>query len=109
MFADMASLRPLEPRHTLRVPLTLWGYVSELNHGVGSNCGVMMSHTVISPIFVSISSLTSMGTLFLLYCTVVTLGSIVMRVFARHVAYLVEGIQESVLQIFDAVDSFMEL
>ena len=70
----MALLRSFGSRHTLRVPLALQGYVSELTQGVSLTCWVM-SCTVISLSQVSVSSLASMRTLHFPWCTGVMLRS----------------------------------
>ena len=91
----MALFRSLDSRHTLRVPLALLGYITELTQGEGSTCDVMVSCDVIS-LFVSITSLASVG----YYIHVVhrwDAGIKYSRVFTWYIAYLVEGIWEHAL------------
>ena len=69
----------LGSRQTLRVPLPLQGYVSELIQGVSSIFGMITSSAVISLSYFVFSSLTSVGTLCLICCTGGVLGSGVME------------------------------
>ena len=75
----MSLLRHLGYRHKTRVPLAMWGYISELTQSVGCACDVMISWTVISLSCAYISPLGSMGTLHLQCYTDRMLGSSVME------------------------------
>ena len=105
----MALLGSFGSRHTLRVPLILHVYVSELTHGVDSTCGVMISCAALSISWLVVSSLALIGTLHLQCCIGRTLGLSVIEHSPDILHVLLKESGEHVLCVFSAVDTYLFL
>ena len=94
-------------KHTLRVPLPFWGYVSKLTKGVGSTYGDIL-HCHLPQLCFNLffgPCEDSAPSVFHWWDG----GTKCEGVLVWHTVYLVKGIWGHVLQILNAVDGFMVL